>query len=280
MLQTLFFLIIIAGFVFPQADSVISYYNNGSIKSIVHYNNGVRDGEAKFFGQNGKIKQELSYFNGRVDGLVSNYDENGILREMFNIVNSKREGSTSYFDSSGTFIKDVFYTEGMLDIDEEPLTYSKFDNVLASNETKVGNKQTVKKQISTHTTSDQLLPPTVKEERDFDEDPAFYLSVEVMPEPVGGMKAIYKKIHYPESAKKNHIEGTVTIRVYIDRDGEVLDAQVYKGIGYGCDESARIAIFYHRFKPGLQRGQRVKVQMDIPVEFTLKTGVGQPESEG
>ncbi|MCH6574049.1 MAG: energy transducer TonB, partial [Bacteroidetes bacterium] len=65
------------------------------------------------------------------------------------------------------------------------------------------------------------------------------------------------------------IEGAVLIRVFIDRDGEVLDAQILKGIGYGCDESARIAVFYHRFKPGLQKGQRVKIQMDIPVEFKL-----------
>ena len=74
----------------------------------------------------------------------------------------------------------------------------------------------------------------------------------------------------PKQAKENGIEGTVVIRTFIDRDGEVLDAEVVEGIGYGCDESARIAIFYHRFKPGLQRGQRIKVQMDIPVEFKLK----------
>ena len=90
-----------------------------------------------------------------------------------------------------------------------------------------------------------------------------------MPEPIGGMDAIYKKISYPKEAKENNIEGTVIIRVFIDRDGEVLDAVLLKGIGYSCDESARLAIFYHRFTPGLQRGQRVKVQMDIPIEFKL-----------
>jgi len=113
-------------------------------------------------------------------------------------------------------------------------------------------------------------PPTIEEERNLEEDPAFYLSVEVMPEPIGGMKAVYKKISYPKQANENGIEGTVVIRTFIDRDGEVLEAEVVEGIGYGCDESARIAIFYHRFKPGLQRGQRIKVQMDIPVEFKLK----------
>ena len=277
MLRLLFILILVASIAFPQADSVITYYNNGNIESIVNYNNGVRDGEAKFYWKDGKIKRELSYFNGRVDGLVSNYDENGVLREMFSIVNSKREGPTSYFDSSGTYINDVFYTEGYLDIEEEPLTYSKFNDVLANNETNVSGDRANKKQVKKKVNPDQLLPPEVEEDRDFEEDPAFYLSVEVMPEPIGGMNAIYKKIYYPEYARKNNIEGTVTVRVFIDRDGEVLEAQIIEGLGYGCDESARMAIFYHRFKPGLQRGQRIKVQMDIPIEFKLPKAEGHRE---
>ncbi len=244
---------------------------------MVNYNNGVRDGEAKFYWKDGKIKRELSYFNGRVDGLVSNYDENGVLREMFSIVNSKREGPTSYFDSSGTYINDVFYTEGYLDIEEEPLTYSKFNDVLANNEANVSGDRANKKQVKKKVNPDQLLPPEVEEDRGFGEDPAFYLSVEVMPEPIGGMNAIYKKIYYPEYARKNNIEGTVTVRVFIDRDGEVLEAQIIEGLGYGCDESARMAIFYHRFKPGLQRGQRIKVQMDIPIEFKLPKAEGYRE---
>jgi len=272
--RILIFLIVFASITFPQVDSLITYYNNGNIMSIIHYNNGVRDGEAISYLKDGTIKQELTYFNGRVEGLVSNYDENGVLREMFNILDGKREGPASYFDSASIFIKDVFYAEGYLDIEKELLTYSKFDDVLANNETIGEEKQLSKKINKKKVDTNQLLPPVVEEERNYEEDPAFYLSVEVMPEPIGGMKAIYKKIYYPEYARKNNIEGTVIMRVFIDRDGEVLDAQVIEGIGYGCDESARIALFYHRFKPGLQRGQRIKVQMDIPIEFKLQKAEG------
>jgi TonB family protein len=250
---------------FSQEDSVITYFDNDSIQSIIRYKNGVRDGDAKFFWENGNTKQELSYFNGRVDGLVRTYNENGLISEMYIIEDGKREGPTSYFDSTGAYVTDVFYTEGILDVKVEPLRPSKPDDKLTENKTNQTKKKT-KKKVNT----DQPLPPTIEEERDLEEDPAFYLSVEVMPEPIGGMKAIYKKISYPKQAKEKGVEGTVTIRVFIDRDGEVLDAEVVKGIGYGCDESARLAIFYHRFKPGLQRGQRVKVQMDIPVEFKLE----------
>ncbi len=262
---TLHILVALTVNAFSQEDSVITYFDNGSVESTIHYKNGVRDGEVIFFWENGNIKQELSYFNGRVNGLVRNINENGLIREMYSILNGKREGPTSYFDSLGVYVDDIFYTEGMLDVEVEPLRHSKSDDKLTENKTNQTKKKTNKK-INT----DQPLPPTVEEERNLEEDPAFYLSVEVMPEPIGGMKAIYKKISYPKQAKENGIEGTVLIRTYIDRDGEVLNAELVEGIGFGCDESARLSIFYHRFKPGLQRGQRVKVQLDVLVEFKLE----------
>lgn len=252
---------------FAQVDSVVTYYNNGNIKSVIFYNNNVRDGEARLYWENGNIKQEVGYFNGRVNGLVRNYNENGYLVEMYNIENGKREGPTSYFDSLGVYQEDVFFTEGKLDVDVEPLRHSTSGELVSSDGTKEIKGDNKKEKVKID--PNQPLPPAIEDERNFEEDPAFYLSVEVMPEPVGGIKAILKKISYPKQAKENNIEGTVMIRVFIDRDGEVLDAQVVKGIGYGCDESARLAVFYHRFKPGLQRGQRVKVQMDIPIEFKL-----------
>ena len=251
--------------VYSQTDSLIDYYDNGNIKSVVHFKNGVRDGDARFYWGNGNIKQELSYFNGRVNGLVRNYNEKGILQETFSIENNKREGPTSFFDSTGTYLKDKDYTGGKLAVDDIPLTYS-------SDKKDGDQKKTIQqteKKLKQKVKSDQPLPPMVEEEKNLEEDPAFYLSAEVMPEPIGGMQAIYNKISYPKQAIENNIQGTVVIRAFIDRDGEVLNAQVVKGIGYGCDESARLAVFYHRFSPGLQKGQRVKVQMDIPIEFKL-----------
>ena len=267
--KTIYILTFITIAVYSQTDSLIEYYNNGNIESIVHYKNGVRDGEAKFYWENGNIKRELSYFNGRIDGLVRNYNKKGILQEMFSIENNKREGPTSYFDSAGTYIDDKFYTEGRLNVEEKPLTYSDARNEQSTRNLTTNTVQKTEKKMKQKVNTNQPLPPMIEEEKNLEEDPAFYLSVEVMPEPIGGLQAIYKKISYPKAAVENHIEGTVTVRAFIDRDGEVLDAQVVKGIGYGCDESARLAVFYHRFSPGLQRGQRVKVQMDIPIEFKL-----------
>ena len=252
--------------VYAQPDSVVSYYNNGKIESIIHVRDNFRDGDATFFWENGSIKEELSYVNGRVEGLVRKYNQDGVLREMFSIENGKREGPTSLFDSTGKYIDDIYYEEGILVVDkivpDSGPKEDEMENIVAIN-------PPIKKKKKNQN-SDDPLPPVIEEEKNYEDDPAFYKTVEVMPEPYGGMEALYKKIGYPYEAKEEEIEGTVKVLVFVDRDGEVLDVQVIEGIGYGCDEAVRTAILYHRFKPGLIRGQKVKVEMEISIEFKLE----------
>jgi TonB family protein len=264
---TIIYLSILSLTAAAQVDSVVNYYNSGNIESVMYMRDNVRDGEARFYWENGNLKEELSYANGRIEGVVSRYDEQGTLREMFLIENGKREGPTSLFDSTGKYIEDLFYEQGILVVDKIVLDSGEdLKNKENKERTLVNTPVNQKKKKQS---ANSLLPPTVEEEKNYEDDPAFYKTVEVVPEPFGGMEAIYKKIGYPEEAEDNEIEGVVKILTLIDRDGEVLDAQVVEGIGYGCDEAARLAILYHRFKPGLIKGQRVKVQMEIPIEFKL-----------
>ncbi len=270
MRTTLLVLIIISSVcTFAQTDSTISYYENGNVKSNIHFKDGVRDGEAVFYREDGSKKEELNYINGKVEGLVRIYDDNGTLREMFTIENGKREGPTTMFDSTGNYIEDIFYENGVLVVEKIVLDDGAYEKLLAEYERYKLKREQEKKNKTTFDPNNPL-PPVVEEEHNYEDDPAFYISVEVLPKPIGGMNAIYKKISYPKEARENEIEGTVIVRAFVDRDGEVLNAEVVEGIGYGCDEAARLAVYYHRFKPGMQRGQRIKVQLDIPVEFKLE----------
>jgi periplasmic protein TonB len=99
--------------------------------------------------------------------------------------------------------------------------------------------------------------------------PTYFVAVEEMPEPIGGIKAIQEKITYPEIAKRAGVEGKVYILAFVDESGNVTKASVLKGIGAGCDEAARDAVLATKFKPGKQRGVAVKVQVSIPVVFKL-----------
>ena len=113
-------------------------------------------------------------------------------------------------------------------------------------------------------------PPPPKEEKKVEEEPTYFVAVEEMPEPIGGIKAIQEKIVYPEIAKRAGVEGKVYVLAFVDESGSVTKAQVLKGIGAGCDEAALDAVQKTKFKPGKQRGKPVKVQVSIPIIFKLQ----------
>jgi TonB family protein len=101
-------------------------------------------------------------------------------------------------------------------------------------------------------------------------DKDYFQSADEMPEPIGGMKSIQEKIMYPDSAKKNGIEGKVFLTAFINEVGNVVSVKIIKGIGYGCDDAAMSAVHQTKFKPGLLGSKPVKVQVTIPIVFKLQ----------
>jgi len=102
------------------------------------------------------------------------------------------------------------------------------------------------------------------------DDICIFEVVEEMPAPVGGLKTIQEKVHYTEIARRAGVEGTVYIEAKIDKNGNVIDAIVKKGLGAGLDQEALNAVLATKFIPGKQRGKPVNVKMTIPVKFVLK----------
>ena len=113
-------------------------------------------------------------------------------------------------------------------------------------------------------------PPSIPDRPKVLDDEPFFEWVQIVPEPIGGLKAIQDKVEYTEIARRSRIEGTVYIEVKIDRDGNVVDAIIKKGVGGGLDESALRAVKLTKLHPGKQRGIPVKVKMVIPIKFVLR----------
>jgi protein TonB len=131
-------------------------------------------------------------------------------------------------------------------------------------ETKViENEDEQNKQVSLNNETE--LPP--KEIVKTTEEPVYFVAVEEMPAPIGGLKSIQDKIIYPEIAKRAGIEGKVFVRAFVDETGTVTSAEIVKGIGAGCDEAALDAVLNTKFSPGKQRGKPIKVQVTIPILF-------------
>lgn len=250
---------------FAQTDTVKTYYENGRIKSAIPYLNGVREGVAIFYNDDGNIIEERNYLNDKVDGLVKLYYPNGNLKEMYNIENGKRHGPATFFDSTGNHVEDIVFIQGARAGQEFLLVgeYRQEDYQKYLAEWKQRQQQRVSKE-------DELSIPPIQEDRiNYEDDPAYYQNVEIMPEPIGGMEAIYKRLTYPQETRDKKIQGIVKIRAFIETSGEVSIAEVAEGVNPLLDEAARLAVYYTRFKPGFQRGSRIKVQMIIPIEFKL-----------
>lgn len=105
---------------------------------------------------------------------------------------------------------------------------------------------------------------------DFAQEGNEYLAfAEKMPEPIGGLSAIYQKIKYPDIAKRAGVEGKVYLLAFINEIGDVDDVKIIKGLGAGCDEAAIKAVKSTKFNPGVSAGKTAKIKLSLQVHFKL-----------
>ena len=60
----------------------------------------------------------------------------------------------------------------------------------------------------------------------------------------------------------------------IDKQGNVVNAEIAQGVGGGLDEEVQRVIREATFIPGLKDGVAVKVSMTVPIQFKLGSGFG------
>ena len=101
------------------------------------------------------------------------------------------------------------------------------------------------------------------------DDEGVYLMCEKMPELVGGMDALQKKIRYPLQAKSLGVQGVVYVQSIINEKGKIIKPKVVKKLGAGCDEEAVRVLKKSKFKPGYDKGKPVKVRFTLPIFFRL-----------
>jgi TonB family protein len=78
------------------------------------------------------------------------------------------------------------------------------------------------------------------------------------------------KANYPESVKKERIQGIVTLNAVVKKDGTVGEVTVKKPLHPELDEEAVKAMKQWEFKPGTKEGKPVDVAVDVEMSFKLK----------
>lgn len=103
-------------------------------------------------------------------------------------------------------------------------------------------------------------------------EPAVYDLVDEMPQPTVDLSQfLASNIHYPAAAKEKQIEGRVTVRFVVDREGNVTYPQIIRSPDTSLSiETLRVINSMPKWRPGKQNGKLVRVNFTLPVLFRLQ----------
>jgi protein TonB len=74
---------------------------------------------------------------------------------------------------------------------------------------------------------------------------------------------------FSEEARKAKVAGNVLVYLQVDPNGKPTHVRVLRGIGMGLDEKAVEAVSQYKFKPAMEDGKPVTVEMQVEVNFQI-----------
>ncbi len=81
---------------------------------------------------------------------------------------------------------------------------------------------------------------------------------------------VQKNVVYPEDALENGDEGKVYIGFVVNKEGDVEDVKILRGVTPSIDQAAINSVKQlPKFTPAYQDGKNVKLKYTIPVNFKL-----------
>ncbi|MBF7091943.1 energy transducer TonB [Flavobacterium sp. ALJ2] len=222
----------------------VHYYENGKKKSAVHYVKGREDGKEYNWYENGNLKSELEYFKnkkGKIHFKVNNYWNNQNEQKVTS-GNGDYEITNDDNEESGKIKNGL------------PDGIWKGKNIKA-NYTFTENYENGEFVSGISIDSLNIEHP--------------YKVVHEKPSPKNGIETFYRYIaremFIPIEAR-NKVFGKIYMTFVVDREGNLIEPKIVKGIGYGLDESAISVIKgAKKWKPGLERGIPTRVRYSLPI---------------
>jgi len=159
---------------------------------------------------------------------------------------------------SGKFTVPIVTTDTVIDL---PPSQGNFDStLLASTVSNPGGNGTIDIPGDLGPVDDNVEPRLVVDE---------------MPSFPGGENALLQylanNIKFSKYDREVGTQGKVYIKFTIDKNGNVTDVNVLRGIGGNCDnEAVRVVSNMPKWRPGRQQGNPVAVYYILPVNFVLK----------
>jgi protein TonB len=74
---------------------------------------------------------------------------------------------------------------------------------------------------------------------------------------------------FSEEARKAKVAGNVLVNLWVDEKGLPQRVHVIRGVGMGLDEKAVAAVRQYKFKPAMENGKPVLVELNVEVNFQI-----------
>ncbi len=229
----------------------VEFYNNGTKKSIINYENGELIGNVTLYYPNGKLYANENYDRSGQVKLIESRDSIG------NILCEKGNGKwIKYLNNFKTELEEGIVKDSLEDGEWHEHYFPAEDYTTVYSKGKI---------IS-----------STDPERPIGEVIYNYNNLDILPEYKGGMLYFYRflgmTIHYPNDAKINNIQGKVLITFVVKKDGALTDIKVLKSPDkILSDEALRVVKLSLPWISGSHGGKPVLVQYTVPISFTLSS---------
>ena len=217
--------------------------DEGILFSEGQYIDDQKSGEWKNYSfTKGKLYSYGNYTNGQKNGVWINLDTLGKKTSEYHFKNDKKHGTFKKYNKAGAVVQIGEYTNG-----EETLSKTLIDEP---------HQETFKMV--------EVMPQFPGCESEIADKRKDCADREML-------MFIYKNIKYPHFAREMGIEGTALMTFVIYKDGSVKEIKSINGICSPIrDECIRVIELMPDWHAGLQNGEPVKVQFNLPIKFRLE----------
>ncbi len=237
--------------------SRLQFYNSGLKKSVSNYKDGTLvDDEIKFY-PNGKPYLIIKHTLG--SATEDSFDENYPI-----IANYDSTGVALVTDGNGSY---RIYDNQFKYLEETGIVKNGKKQGLVT-----GSDNKGKWHFQEQYENGELISGTMTDDTGFVTH--YVKSRNSMPHYKGDLKAFYQylgnKINYPDAEKNSLVQGIVVIGFVVEKNGKLSELKVLHPVSPGIDaEALRVMKNSPLWIPGTRFGRVVRVQYQIPINFSL-----------
>lgn len=225
----------------------ISYYKNGNKQNTTTFVSGRPTGKTKSWYENGNVKLEGEY-TGNYENPGKHYKLNQYWDENNNQLIIDGNGIYSS-EKNENYSETGKYKDGFK------------DGIFEGKNPKQNNSYSEKYESGKFVSGTRLFADGTKTD---------YFEMEKTPFPKKGLQDFYmfigKNFKFTREALNNKIQGKIFIKFVVNKDGQIVEPKIIKGLGYGLDEEAiRVLFRYGDWIPGEQKGIKVRCSFSLPI---------------